>query len=81
MSFMAQREGEGGGNDSCLGMAGGSQNYNVMCNQYLCDSYILESGIFILRLSLESVLETSLEGHERSEMAVVDLCPLSVCTS
>lgn len=56
-------------------MAGGSQNHNVICNQYLCDFYILESGIFILRLSLESVLEISREGRERSETAAVDLLP------
>lgn len=64
MSFMAQREGERDGNNYCLGMAGASKNYNVICNQYLRDFYILESGILALRLSFEEILETFLKGQD-----------------
>lgn len=64
MSFMAQREGERDSNNYCLGMAGGSKNYNVIRNQYLSDFYILESGILVVGLSFEAVLETFLEGRE-----------------
>lgn len=64
MSFMAEREGERDRNNNCLGMAGGSKNYNVICNQYLCDFYILESGISVVGLPVEAVLETFLEGQE-----------------
>lgn len=76
MSFMAQREGERDRNNDCLGMAGGSKNYDVICNQYLCDFYILETGVLVLGLSSEAVLETFLEGQEREVRdAVVDLLP------
>lgn len=69
MSFMAEREGERDRNNNCLGMAGGSKNYNVICNQYLCDFYILESGILVVGLSFEAVLRPSLKVRsERSEM-------------
>jgi len=64
MSLLAQREGERDRNNYCLGTAGGSKNYNVICNQYRCDFYILESGISVLTLSSEAVLETFLEGQE-----------------
>lgn len=64
MSFMAQREGERDRSNYCLGMAGGSKNYNVICNQYLSDFYILDLGILVLGLSSEAVLEIFLEGRE-----------------
>lgn len=56
MSFMAQREGERDRSNHCLGMAGGSKNYNVICNQYLSDFCTLDSGILVLGLSSEAVL-------------------------
>lgn len=57
-------------------MAGGSKNYDVICNQYLCDFYILETGVLVLGLSSEAVLEIFLEGQEREVGdAAVDLLP------
>lgn len=61
MSFMAQSGGERDENNYCLGMIGNSKNYSVICKQYLCDCYILESGILVLRWSFE-VLESFLKG-------------------
>lgn len=67
MSFMARSGGERDENNYCLGMTGNSKNYSVICKQYLCDFYILESGILVLRCVLKFWRASLKVRSERSE--------------
>lgn len=62
MSAMAQSGGERDEDNYCFGMAGSSKNYRAICKQYLCDFYILQSGIPVLGWPYEEVLESFLKG-------------------